>query len=242
MSYINEQIKIGRYRPEDIFSMDETNFDVDQEAGETLATRGDRKSGQLVTGSVNRCTVLLAVTIAGGKLPPCIILKGKYTRGSRLWKEFATTEARTKCGYPNEAFSAVQPNAWMDEKRFLDWTVRLWRPFTVRPSASAHGSYMTMDEFKVHLISSCLNDVQTTGTEVDFVVSGYTGCVQILDKGINRLFKGYDGEYFEHWMMTNDTRRHPTRSEAVSWINDAWSKICELNQEHMEICWALCPW
>jgi hypothetical protein len=65
VSYINEQIKIGRYRPEDIVSMDETNFDSNQEAGETLANRGDRTIGQVVTESANRCTVLLAVTMSG---------------------------------------------------------------------------------------------------------------------------------------------------------------------------------
>jgi hypothetical protein len=113
----------------------------------------------------------------------------------------------------------------MDEKRFLDWTTRVWKPLTVRPAASAHGSYMIMDEFKVHLMSSCLNDLQDTGIGVDFVVGGYTGCVQILDKGINCPFQGYACENFEHWMMTNDNRRHPTIGEVVSWINDAWSKI-----------------
>jgi hypothetical protein len=225
VSYINEQIKIGRYCPEDIVSMEETNFDFDQEAGETLANRGDRTSGQAVTGSANRCTVLLAVTMSGGKLPPYIIFKGKDARGSRVWKEFATTEAMTKFGYPEEAFYAVQPNAWMDEKRFLDWTERVWKPFIVRPAASAHGSYMIMDEFKVHLMSSCLNALQDIGTGVDFVVGRYTGCVQILDKGINRPFKGYARENFEHWMMTNNNQRHPTRGEVASWIDDAWNKI-----------------
>jgi hypothetical protein len=67
--------------------------------------------------------------------------------------------------------------------------------------------------------------LQDTGTEVDFVVGEYTGCVQILDKGINLPFKGYSRENFEHWMMMNETRRHPTRGEVVSWIDEAWSKI-----------------
>jgi hypothetical protein len=89
-----------------------------------------------------------------------------------VWKEFATTEARTKFGYPEEAFYAVQPKAWMGEKRFLDWMERVWKPFTARPTASAHGSYMIRDEFKVHLMPSCLNALQDTGTEVDFVVGG----------------------------------------------------------------------
>jgi hypothetical protein len=70
-----------------------------------------------------------------------------------VWKEFATTEARTKFGYPEEAFYVVQPKAWMDETRFLDWMVRVWKAFTIFTAASEHGSYMIMDEFKVHLMS-----------------------------------------------------------------------------------------
>jgi hypothetical protein len=57
--------------------------------------------------------------MSAGKLPPYIIFKGKDTRGSRVWKEFETNEARTKFGYSEEAFYAVQPKAWMDEKRFF---------------------------------------------------------------------------------------------------------------------------
>jgi hypothetical protein len=37
VKYINEQINIGHYRPQDIVSIDETNFDFDQASGETLA-------------------------------------------------------------------------------------------------------------------------------------------------------------------------------------------------------------
>jgi hypothetical protein len=46
-----------------------------------------------------------------------------------------------------------------------------------------------------------------------------------LDKGINRPFKGYARENFEHWMRTNDSRRHPTIGEVASWIDDGWNKI-----------------
>jgi hypothetical protein len=75
VSYIHEQIKILLYCPEDTVSMEETNFDFYQEARETLANRGDRTIGQVVTGSVNRCTVLLAVTMSGGKTDTCIFCK-----------------------------------------------------------------------------------------------------------------------------------------------------------------------
>jgi hypothetical protein len=53
VQYINEQIKIGRYRPQDIVSIDEPNFDCDQVSGETLANRGDKTIGCAVTGSAN---------------------------------------------------------------------------------------------------------------------------------------------------------------------------------------------
>jgi hypothetical protein len=202
VSYINEQLKIVSYRPEDIVSMDETSFDFYQEAGETLANHGERTIGQVVWG----------------KLPPCIIFKGKDTRGSRVWKEFAKTEARTKFGHPEEALYVVQSNAWMDDKRFLDLMERVWKPFNISPAESAHGSYMIMAEVKLHLISSCLNALQDTWTEVNFVV-------HILDKGINLPFKVYARENFEHWMMMNNNQRHPTIGEVASCIDDAWNKI-----------------
>jgi hypothetical protein len=94
-----------------------------------------------------------------------------------VWKEFTTTGAMIKFGYPEEAFYAVHPNTWMDVKCFLDWNVRVRKPFNTLPAASGHGSYMVMDEFKVHLMSSCLNAVQDTGTDTDFVAGGHTGCV-----------------------------------------------------------------
>jgi hypothetical protein len=83
--------------------------------------------------------------------------------------------------------------------------VSVWKPFNARPVASGHGSYMIVDESKVHLLSSSLNAVYYTGTEVDFVGGGYTDCVHILDKGSNRPFKGYARKNFEHWIMTNET-------------------------------------
>jgi hypothetical protein len=199
--YISEQIKIGRYQPQDILSMDESNFDVDQQAGETLTNRGDRTIDQSVTGSTNRCTVLLAVTMSGEKLTPYIILKVRDTRGSQVWNEFSAPDLQSNNGYPKYAFYAVQQNAWMDKNRFLDWTNKLWKPLMEWLAVSKHGSSMIMDAFKVHLVSSCLPSVQDTGTEDDFVVKGYTGCVQITDKGINRPFKGYSDDNFERWMM-----------------------------------------
>jgi hypothetical protein len=86
---------------------------------------------------------------------------------------------------------------------------------------------MIMDEFKVHLMGNCLNAIQNTGNEVDFVIGVYTGCVQVLDQGNNHPFKYYAREEFENWMLTNIYARHPTRCEIASWVNTAWNEITE---------------
>jgi hypothetical protein len=161
-----------------------------------LADRGDKTIGCDVTGSANSCTVLLACTMSGEKLPPYIIFKVKDTIGSRLSKEFSTKEKRPEHGYPEESIYALQDKAWMDHKCFLDWNARVSNTFTQRLAASWHGYYMIMDEFKVHFMGTCLNAIQNTDTEVDFVIGGYTGCVQILDMGVNHPFKSYAREEF----------------------------------------------
>jgi hypothetical protein len=69
VQYINEQIKIGRYRPQDIVIIDETNFDFDQASGETLADQGDKNIGCDVTGNSNHYTVLLACMMPGEDPP-----------------------------------------------------------------------------------------------------------------------------------------------------------------------------
>jgi hypothetical protein len=59
------------------------------------------------------------------------------------------------------------------------------------------------------------------------VVGGYTGCTQIMDKGVNRPFKAYAREEFENWMLTNLSSHHSTRGEFASWVNITWNKITE---------------
>jgi hypothetical protein len=147
VSYINEQINTGHYLSQDIALMEETNFDFDQEAGETFSNLGDITIWQSVAGIVICCTVLLDVTMSGGKNPPSIIFKGKYTRGTRVWKECTSNEVRNSTLHS-------QIHGWMDEKWFLDLTERGWKPFAARPATSGHGSYIIMDEVNFHLIPS----------------------------------------------------------------------------------------
>ena len=72
--------------------------------------------------------------------------------------------------YPETCIYAVQQKAWIDERTFLQWIKKVWKPFC----GSKSSTYLLMDECTVHLMASCLDAIQDNGTEVDFIVRGYT--------------------------------------------------------------------
>jgi hypothetical protein len=46
-------------------------------------------------------------------------------------------------------------------------------------------------------MGSFKNQINKLETEVDIIPGGYTGPVQVLDKGVNKSFKGYIRDQFE---------------------------------------------
>jgi hypothetical protein len=77
----------------------------------------------------------------------------------------------------------------------------------------------------VHLMGSVNNQINKLGTEVDSIPGGYTGSVQLLDKGVNTPFKGYLRDQFKEWMCTNGLRRRPSRVEVAQWVVKAWEQV-----------------
>jgi hypothetical protein len=82
-----------------------------------------------------------------------------------------------------------------------------------------------MDEFSVHLMGYINHKINKLGTETELVPGGFTGCVQVLDKGVNKPFKQYAIEKFESWMVRNGSRKKTTRGEVSQWIKIAWDKV-----------------
>jgi hypothetical protein len=56
-------------------------------------------------------------------------------------------------------------------------------------------------------MSSCLDAIQDYGTEVDFIIQGYTSKVQVLDVGINKPFKDYVKQSYEEFTVENNGRK-----------------------------------
>ena len=211
--YVNEQIVSGNFGPLEIVNIDETNIEFDMIGSITLADQGSRTVSLRSTGSSSRCTVLLGVTLSGEKLPPFIIFKGK-PNGQIACEWTGTTE------YPSTSIYAVQDKAWIDERTFLQWIEKVWQPFSsLKPC-----SYLVMDECTVHLMKLCLNAIQDCGTEVDFVIQGYTSKLQVLDVGINKPFKDYVKQCYEEFMVKNDGKK-VSRLDVAKWVSTAWGKI-----------------
>jgi hypothetical protein len=114
VSYVNENINIRRYLPQDIVSMDAMNFDFDQESGETLTNRGNGMSGQSVAGSVNHRTVLLDVKMSGQNCHLTLSLRGKIQevaecgKSSRQLMQGPSLAALRRCSTPYS-----QMSGWM---------------------------------------------------------------------------------------------------------------------------------
>jgi hypothetical protein len=82
-----------------------------------------------------------------------------------------------------------------------------------------------MDEFSVHLMGEINHKINKFGTETELFPVGYTGCVQLLDKGLNKHFKQYFREEFESWMVGTGSQKKPARGEVSQWIKIAWGTV-----------------
>lgn len=214
VQYVNGQILSGQYLKANVVNIDETNIYFDMTGSLTLANRGSRTVSVKSSGTSARCSILLGVTMDGNKLPPFVIFRGKP--GGRIAREWTgNTE------YPHSSVYAVQEKAWMDKRVFLEWVEKIWKPFCQNKTST----YLLMDEFSVHLMTDCVNSIQDCGTEVDFVLGGYTSKLQALDVGINKPFKDYIKQCYEQFMMQNVEEKKVVRLDVAKWIREAWERV-----------------
>ena len=188
VSLVNNSIIASKYSPSCIVNIDETNIYFDMTQAMTLEVQGQRTVSIRKSGSTQRCTVLLGVTMDGRKLPPLIIFKG--LPHGWIMREFGVAANR----YPEGQAYTVQQKAWVDCHVFLLWINSVWSPFC---AGAGDSTYLLMDEFSVHMMSDCVRAIQGCGTEVDFIPGGYTGAVQVLDKGVNKPFKQFVEQEYE---------------------------------------------
>ena len=47
-----------------------------------------------------------------------------------------------------------------------------------------------MDEFSVHMMSSCCNEIKDCETEIDHIIGGHISKLQVMYVGLNKPFTG----------------------------------------------------
>jgi hypothetical protein len=70
----------------------------------------------------------------------------------------------------------------------LEWVEMVLKPYL---SGAPHhiGPLILLDSFKVHMLGSAVQEIQSLGAEVKFIPPGCTGLVQPVDVGFNKPFK-----------------------------------------------------
>jgi hypothetical protein len=211
---VRDTIERLQIPPQNIVNMDETNVDFNSVAVHTFAPRGSRTVSIRGAGTSNRCTVALACSSTGVKLPPFVIYKGVPGPTGRISREFATLP------YPVRLHYTVQRKGWMDEERMLLWVDKVWRPFVLNRGTTM----LILDAFVVHSTARVKAAFDALGTHVEFIPAGYTGTLQVLDVGINKPFKDNIRNRFELFMSQEENQR-PSRLNVAEWIDYSWQQI-----------------
>jgi hypothetical protein len=211
--YINWQIVIGRYSADLILNMDETNVDFDPSPSTTLSRIGERSVNAHIKGNSGQCTAILGCTMSGIKLPAMIIWQG--VPNGRIAREvlgqlFAHDNMK----------HTVQVRGWMDLYMY-----QLWVREVLVPYLNGQYGYLLQDQFSVHMKERNIVTTQRAGVEVDFIPAGYTACLQVLDKGVNKPFKQFIRDHSISWLQQAPQGAKPSGLNVTNWISYSWNQI-----------------
>ena len=76
-------------------------------------------------------------------------------------------------------------------------------------------TYLLMDEFSVHLMASCRNQIKGCGTTIDYILGGYRSKLQVMDVGVNKPLMGYVRQAYENLMIGNIESRKVRRENIL---------------------------
>ncbi len=123
--------------------------------------------------------MVLACTMSGIKSPTLVIWKG--VPNGRIDREIHGPLYLCK-----NIRHAVQVKGWLDLDKYQTWIRQVLSVYL-----NGRYGYLLQDQFSVHLKEENVMAAQRAGVEVDFIPAGYTSCLQVLDKGVNKPFKQF---------------------------------------------------
>lgn len=208
--------KQNRYLLSQIGNADQTPVWFDMPENTTVNVRGERSVQVKTTGSEKqRCTVMLAITADGRKLPPYVVFKRK---------------TMPKDKFPTGIIVRVQEKGWMTDDLVVDWINTVWAR---RPGGLLRQkSMLVLDSFRGHLTEKVKSKIREEKSDLVVIPGGMTKMLQPLDVVVNRPFKIHFTRHYNEWMRTADHRITPTGRvaraslpEVCRWIIQSWAAI-----------------
>jgi len=125
----------------------------------------------------------------------------------------------------------VQSKGWCNGRVAKIWIECVLKLYLEDSDAS----FLLVDHFKVHLSSDFVRACNDLGTEVDFILAGYTCVLKPLDVGVNAPFKAHYCDHGHDWSLAklpghteNQKFPMPKREDIYPWILSAFDKMsCE---------------
>lgn len=202
-----------------IGNADQTPVFFDMPRNSTIAMKGESSIPMRTTGNEKlRCTVMLAITADGRKLPPYIIFKRKtIPKGVQ---------------FPRGIHVRVQTKGWMDFPLMVDWIKTVWN---VRPGALLkQPAMLVLDSFRGHLVNEVKQLLKDNKTQQVVIPGGLTSILQPLDVCINKPFKDHLRRFYNEWMMRKDRPltpagniKRPSLELLCTWVLNSWNLITQ---------------
>lgn len=213
--------KLVYYDPCDVINMDQSPIPYSFHASRTLEMKGTKTVHvRSSTADTKRVTLAVTVDAAGKMLPPMLIFKGT-PNGRIANREFGT--------YPERGHYACQKKAWMDEEMMHKWIDLVLIPWkeTTTPGVVP---LLILDAYRVHMMGTVVNRVQSLGIEVIHIPPGCTYLCQPVDVGINKVIKCGMREKWEDWMLEGDgivdgVAKEPSRKLVAEWLVDVYTNM-----------------
>ena len=202
---------------DNIFNMDEVSIPFDMPANHTIEQVGAKSVPIMTTGNEKTsCTVVLACSSSGLKLPPMVIFKRKTL---------------PKGKFPDGVVVKANEKGWMDEKLMQAWVGEV---FIKRPGGFFHtsSSMLICDSMRAHLTEAVKSLLRRANTVLSVIPGGLTKIVQPLDISVNKSFKAKLRNTWEEWMMSGDhtftktgRQRRVDFVTITKWILESWNTI-----------------
>ena len=120
----------------------------------------------------------------------------------------------------------VQSKAWMDSRTYQDWITCILVPFVIGQGLHVHNrASLLQDSCMVHLANENMMAVQAHGIQMDIIPAGYTLCLQVMDKGVNKPFKEYLHQESMSWLVAQPQNSSPSHAVVGQWIHTACEKV-----------------